>query len=160
MIDWQSIIGPDAPILETVFRGTIMYFVLLLLMRLNKREAGEIGLADVMVIVVIADAAQNAMSGEYNSILSGIILVATIVFWDYAIDWMSYHFPALDRMMRPKVVDLIKKGRIHAPGLRSEMMTRGELMEQLRIAGVDDIKKVRSARMESNGKISVIKYKD
>lgn len=160
MIDWQQVFMPDVPVIETLVRGTVMYFVLLLLMRLNKREAGELGLADVLVIVVIADAAQNGMAGQYNSIGSGIILVSTIIFWDYAIDWITYHVPFIDKMLRPKTICLVKHGRIQPRGLRHEMITRDELMEQLRIAGAEDVSKVRHAYMESNGKISVIKYKD
>lgn len=160
MINWSDIFGPDMPVVETIMRGTVMYFALLLLIRLNKREAGEIGLADVLVIVVLADAAQNGMAGQYNSILSGIILVSTIIFWDWFIDWLTYRFPAVDRFLRPKTVCLVRHGRILNAGLRSEMITRDELMEQLRIAGVEDVQNVKRAFMESNGKISVIKFKD
>lgn len=160
VIDWATIFGPDVPVLETIVRGSVMYLALLVLMRLSKREAGEIGLADVLVIVVLADAAQNGMAGQYNSIANGLILVSTIIFWDYVIDWVSYYFPAIDKLVRPKTICLIKDGRIQTKGLRSEMITRDELMEQLRLSGVDEIQKVRRAHMESNGKISVVKFKD
>ena len=159
-LNWHEIFIPDVPILETLVRGTVMYFVLLLLMRLSKREAGELGLADVLVIVVLADASQNAMAGEYNSIGSGVILVCTIIFWDYMIDWVTYYFPAVDKMLRPKTICLIKNGRVHHDALRSELITTDELKEQLRIAGIEHVKDVKRASMESNGKISVIKFKD
>ena len=160
MINWSDVFGPDMPVIETIVRATIMYFALLMLMRLNKREAGEVGLADVLVIVVLADAAQNGMAGEYNSIGSGLILVCTIIFWDYMIDWIAYHVPFLDKMIRPKSVCLVKNGRMIRSGMRAEMITRDELMEQIRIAGIEDIQDVKKACMESNGKISVVKYKD
>lgn len=159
MLDWQAIIGPDLPLLETIFRGTVMYFALLLLMRLNKREAGELGLADLLVIVIIADASQNALGGEYYSLTNGILLVAVIIFWDYAIDRATYHLPILEKL-KPKTICLIKDGNVQKAGLRHEMITRKELMEQLRIQGVDDPKRVKRAFIESSGKISVIKYED
>jgi uncharacterized membrane protein YcaP (DUF421 family) len=49
-------------------------------MRVLRREPGTVGIADLLMVVLIADASQNAMAGEYHSILDGLILVLTIVF--------------------------------------------------------------------------------
>lgn len=159
-LNWSEIIGPDIPVLETLFRATVMYFALLLLMRISKRQGGELGMADVLVIVVLADAAQNAIAGEYNSIASGILVVSTIIFWDYMIDWITYRFPVFDRFMKPQTVCLVKNGRMQIKGMRDEMVTKDELMEQIRLQGFDTIKKVKRAHIETNGKISVIPFKN
>ena len=51
-----------------------------------KREAGTLAITDLLVVVLIADAAQNAMADDYRSVPDGLLLVATIVFWSYALD--------------------------------------------------------------------------
>jgi len=71
---------------------------LFLLLRLVlKRQSGNMGVTDLLVIVLIADAAQNAMASDYKSVPDGLLLVSTIVFWSYALDWLSYHFPRFGR---------------------------------------------------------------
>ena len=67
----------------------------LILRFLLKRQSGVIGIADLLVVVLIVDAAQNAMASEYKSITESAILVLTIVFWNYAVDWLGFRFPAL-----------------------------------------------------------------
>jgi uncharacterized membrane protein YcaP (DUF421 family) len=50
------------------------------------------GITDLLVIVLIADAAQNGMAGEYRSLTDGLLLVATIVAWSYALNWLAFRF--------------------------------------------------------------------
>jgi uncharacterized membrane protein YcaP (DUF421 family) len=66
-----------------------------------KRQAGMLGIADILVIVVIADAAQNAFAKQYSSLVEGITLVLTIVVLDYLIDWLAYRVPVLARILEP-----------------------------------------------------------
>jgi uncharacterized membrane protein YcaP (DUF421 family) len=80
-IDWESIFMPSLHIGEIILRGTIVYLFLFVLLRILRRGAGAIGISDLLVVVLIADAAQNAMASEYKSITEGLILVTTIVFW-------------------------------------------------------------------------------
>ena len=69
-IDWRSMFVPTESILEIVIRGTIMYIGMYALLRVFRRQAGTVGIADLLVIVVIADAAQNGMAGDSRSITS------------------------------------------------------------------------------------------
>jgi len=160
-IDWAKVFTPDISLLEIFVRGTCVYWALLLMLRFgSKREAGSVGLADMLVIVVIADAAQNAMSSTYTSVTDGVFLVGTILLWDYFIDWMTFRFPAVEKVLKPSSVCLIRERRILWRNLRAEMITEKDMMEQLRLLDVHDINNVKRAVMESNGKISVVKYKD
>ncbi|MDB5478350.1 MAG: hypothetical protein JWM96_845 [Alphaproteobacteria bacterium] len=129
-------------------------------MRLNKRGAGDVGLSDMLVVVLLADAIQNAMAGEYNSISNGILLISTILFWDFAINWASYRMEWLQKLLSPSQVCIVRSGVMLRRNMRSEMITKDELMEQLRLQGIEDIAQVKTAAMESSGKISVVKYKD
>lgn len=158
-IDWYKIFMLDTPLLETFVRGTVMYLTLFFLLRIMKRQAGEVNMSDLLVIVLIADAAQNGMAGEYTSIGDGIILVVTLVFWDFVIDWASYHVPWIDRLTCPPPVPLIVKGKMLRKNMRKELITEDELTSQLRLQGIDDITTVKRACMEGSGKVSIIEYK-
>ena len=155
-IDWQSVFIPSLHIGEIVLRGTIVYLFLFILLRLLRRGAGAIGISDLLVIVLIADAAQNAMASEYKSITEGLILVTTIVVWDYLLDWAGYKFSPVRRLLRPSPLLLIKDGRIQRRNLRREMITEEELIEQLREQGVETIGEVKKSHIEGDGHISVI----
>lgn len=160
-VDWQSLFAFETPLLEIFIRGTVVYLALVLLMRFGmSRGMGSLGVSDMLVIVIIADASQNAMAGEYRTITDGLLLVVTIVFWDYFIDALTYRFPALEKVFLRHKICLVRKGRILHKNMRREFITKDELMAQLRVNGVDDVKKVREACLEANGEVSVIKYKD
>ena len=156
-VDWQSLLLPSLHMGEIVLRGTIVYLFLFMVLRVLRREVGAIGIADLLVVVLIADAAQNAMASEYKSITEGLVLVTTIVFWDYALDWLGYRFPGVQRLLRPAPLLLIKDGRIQRRNLRQEMITEEELMGQLREQGIERVDEVKKSYMEGDGHISVIR---
>jgi len=144
--------------LEIVLRGTLVYWFLFLLFRfVLRRDVGSIGIADVLLLVLIADASQNAMAGGYESVAEGFLLVATIAGWNYALDWAGYHFPLIRRFIEPAPLPLIRDGRMLRRNMRQELVTPEELLAKLREQGVEDVSQVRSAFMESSGEISVLK---
>lgn len=145
------------PILELILRGSVTYLVLLILLRFFlKRVTGTLSIGDLLIIVLIADAAQNGMSAGYTSLTDGLILVATIIFWSYALDWLAYHFPVFERLVHPSPVPLVRDGKMVARNMRRELITVDELMSHLREQGVQDLKEVKSASMEGDGRISVV----
>lgn len=156
-IDLVTIFVPETPVLEIILRGTITYLALFLMLRFTlKRESSGIGVTDMLVVVLIADAAQNAMADDYRSITDGLILVGTIIFWAYAVDWLGYRYPIVERLVQPRPLPLIEDGRLLVRNMRSELITREELMSQLRAYGVDDVARVERAYLEGNGKLTVI----
>lgn len=158
-IDWHAVFVPTVSPLEMIFRGTLVYLLLFGVLRLLRREAGGLGIADVLVIVIIADAAQNAMSSDYKSITEGAILVGTILFWDYTLDYLGYRFPRFQRLIRSPPLLLIKDGQMLRKNMREEMITEEELLSQLRQQGMDSAAGVKKCYLEGDGRISVIKGK-
>jgi uncharacterized membrane protein YcaP (DUF421 family) len=157
-LDWGEIFGINVSPLELIIRGTAMYLFLFLLFRVVvRRRVGAIGMADILILVIIADAAQNAMSGEYKSVTEGAILVGTILFWNLAIDWLNFRVPAMRDWLEPPPMLLIRDGRIIHRNLRHEFVTEDELKSKLREKGVKDYSEVAEAHMESDGNVSVIK---
>lgn len=156
-IDWRSVFVPSVGILEVIVRGTIIYLMLFVLLRVLRREAGSLGITDVLVIVLIADAAQNGMAGDYKSITEGLVLVATIAFWDYLLDWLGHSIPSFQRLIHPAPLLLIKDGRMLRRNMRQEMITQDELISLIRQQGVERASEVKACYLESDGGISVIK---
>lgn len=157
-IDWAGLFIPETPLLEIFVRGTVVYLSLFLLLRfVMRREAGALGLTDLLVIVLIADAAQNAMAGEYRSITDGIALVVVILGWSFTLSWLASRFAFWRRVVLPPRVKLVQEGAILWKNMRRELITEEELMGELRGHGVEKIEQVRAAYMESDGMISVIR---
>jgi uncharacterized membrane protein YcaP (DUF421 family) len=156
-IDWHSAFVPTVSITEIILRGTIMYLGIFTILRfVLKREAGTVGMSDLLMMVLLADAAQNGMASEYKSVPEGLILVATIIFWNFALDWLGYRFPAFRRLVQPPAILLVKDGQMLRRKMRTEMITADELLSQVREQGVEKIEQVKSAYLESDGRISVI----
>jgi len=89
-VDWNSVFVPAIGLAEIVVRGTLMYLGLFVILRvMARRQAGHFGPADLLVIVLIADAAQNGLGKDYGSVTEGLALVLTIVAWEYLLDWIS-----------------------------------------------------------------------
>ena len=157
-VDWHGIFTPTSSLLELFVRATIMYFVVFGLLRVViKRQAGGIGTTDVLVVVLLAEVAGNGFAAEYKSVIEGTVLVATILFWTYALEWAGHRFPAFERVLRAPTVVLIENGKILRKNMKAEFVTKEELMAQLREKGVEDCAQVKRAFMEADGMISVIK---
>ncbi len=134
----------------------MIYLLLFGILRVLRREAGAIGVADLLVVVLVADAAQNAMASDYKSITEGVLLVGTIVGWDYFLNWLGYRSRWVHNLLRPAPLPLIKDGRLLRRNLRQELITTDELMSELRQQGVESVDAVRRCYLEGDGHFSVI----
>lgn len=140
-----------------VLRGTLTYLSLFFILRVVlNRQSGGLGISDLLLVVLIADAAQNALTGGYESVTEGVVLVVTVVMWSYVLDWLGYRFPRLQRLVRPPPLLLIENGRVLPRNLRRELITQDELLSQLREQGIEDPAQVKRAYMEGDGRISVV----
>src|SRR3954463_4141012 len=122
-IPWADMFKPGTPILEIVVRGTVIYLSLFVLLRMIlKRQAGTLSISDLLLIVLIADAAQNGMAGEYKSVTDGILLVSVLVFWNFILDWLGFKVRWVGQLVHPPPRPLVKNGRILPENLRRELM--------------------------------------
>jgi len=147
---------PTESVLEVIIRGTIMYLGMFALLRIFRRQAGALGIADLLVIVVIADAAQNGMAGESKSITEALLLISTIVAWDWIFDYLGFKSPFWKRILEPEPLLLVEDGKIIRKQLEKELMTEDDLLSQLRQQGVEDSSIVKKCYLESNGRFSVL----
>ncbi len=158
-LDWGELLFFSVPPAEIVVRGSAIYWFLFLIFRfVVRRELGGIGVGDILIMVIVADASQNAMAGEYKSISDGFLLVGTLVGWNVLLDWAGFHFPWLRAFARPPSL-LVKHGRLLKNNMRREFISEDELWAKLREAGVESLDTVKKAYVESDGQISVIRQK-
>ena len=158
-INWHDLFVPSASVPELVLRGSVMYLFILVLMRVFRREAGTLSTPDLLVVVLVADAAQNGMSAQYRSLTEAAVLVGTIFLWDYVLDFLSYRSRAIHRLLHRAPLPLVLNGKIQRKNLKSEMLTLDDLLGQLREQGVADVGEVKRSFIESDGHLSVIRYK-
>jgi len=143
---------------ELVLRGTLVYWLLFVIFRfILRRDVGAVGIADILLLVIVADAAQNAMSGGYDTVAEGAILVSTIIGWNWLLDFLSYYLPAVRRFSAPQRLLLVQRGVLQRRNLRREYITLEELHARLREAGVEKLAEVKHAWLEADGQISVIR---
>jgi len=160
-IDWKSVIVPSISLVEIILRGSVMYLSIFFLLRVTvRRQLGSLGMTDLLLITLLADASQNGMAGEYKSLPEGLLLVATIIFWSYLLDWLSFKSPLLQRWIEPPPLPVIKNGRLLRRNMRRELITDVDLKAQLREQGISDIAKVKEAYIETDGNISVVQREE
>lgn len=156
-MDWARLFAFDTPPSEIIVRGTVIYVAIYALLRVVlKREAGTNGITDLIVVVLIADAAQNGMAGGYRSISDGILLVGVIIGWSYLLNWMAHRWPTVARLLRPGPLLVIHDGELLYGNMRKEMITEQHVREQARKQGIADLAMVREGRMESDGQFSFL----
>lgn len=156
---WTEVFAFEKPLLELVVRGTSLYLLILAFLRVLPRRTGtELSNSDLVFVLIVAESAAQAL-GNYNSVGDGAVVVTTIMGWNYLLNFLSYHFSFVERLTSAPPTTLIKNGRLNRRAMRQELLTEDELMESLRKQGVEDLKEIKIARVEAEGRITVIKNK-
>ena len=154
--DWADIFQLETPLLELLARGSAIYLGVLVLMRLMPRRAGgELARMDLVFLLLIAEAATHGF-GEYSTVADALIVIVTLMAWDQLINLLSYRIPFIERLVSASAIEVVRDGRLLRRNMRREYLTEDELMSFLRQQGIDDLAEVKSARVESEGKISVV----
>ena len=159
-MDWEKLFIPEAgfgpAFAEIAVRGSIVYLSLFLALRLlPRRTIGTMGPSDLLILVVIADAVQNGMSGDYHTVTEALFLAMVIFGWATLIDWVDYKLPQL-HLATPKEILIIRDGKIIHKNLKRESVTEDEVLAQLRMHGQDSPRNVAKAFMEGDGHVSVV----
>jgi uncharacterized membrane protein YcaP (DUF421 family) len=157
-VNWSQLFIPSVPIAETVIRGSCMYLALFVMLRFFRRQTGSIGAADLLVLLLIADAAQNGMAGDYKSVTDGVILVATIVGWEYFLDWLGFRSTWFEKVIERSPLLLIRDGKVFSQNLQRELISEQDLLAHLRLKGVAGPEEVQQCFLEGDGHISVVPY--
>ncbi len=153
---WAEVFLPQAPILELIARGSVLYLCVLLLLRvMPRRTGGELATMDLIFVVLIADAAAQAL-GDYSSVADAVVLVVTLMLWNYLVNALSYRYPFIETLVSSPPLQVVRDGRILWRNLRREFITEEELMGHLRAQGFDDVADVKAAYVESEGAVTAV----
>jgi uncharacterized membrane protein YcaP (DUF421 family) len=145
------------PAWQIVVRSAIVYAAVLGGLRLlGKREIGQVSLADLVLILLIANAVQNAMVGPDTSLAGGLVAAAVLLAVNLALTYGGIRLPLLGRALEGRRVALIVDGRLQPAPLRRTGVSREELLTAIhenQLAGLED---VYEAFLEPDGQISVL----
>jgi uncharacterized membrane protein YcaP (DUF421 family) len=144
--------------LELMLRGTLMYWFLFLVLRfVLRRDVGSLGISDFLFMVILGDAAQNSMIGGASSATDGMVLISTLVFWNYLLDFLSFRFQLIQRFTAAPRLCLVRDGKLQRRNMRREFITDEELNAKIRHEGVDDLAYVKRMYLEADGDMSLIR---
>lgn len=142
---------------EFVLRALLVYGFLLLTLRLTgKRQVGQLAPSDLVVLLVLSNAVQNSMNAGDNTVGAGFILVATLLAVNGLMSWLTWRSKRAEILLEGRPQVLVHNGVVDEGLIRGERITRHELMAAVRQAGLSELKDVRVAILETNGRINVI----
>lgn len=148
---------PVVPVWEVVLRTIVVYVAVFGLLRLaGKRELGQMSVLDLVVILVIANAVQNAMNGGDNSLTDGLVAAATLVAMNIVMTRFGRRIPFFSRLVIDHPTLLLSDGRVVQAHLDREGVSVDEIEMAAREHGIPDLTEVSAAILEPDGSISVI----
>ena len=150
---------PDfgSSILDVVVRTTIVYVVLLLLLRVGgKRKVGQLSIPDLVLVLLIANGVQNAMVGENTSLVAGIVAAVTLIILDRLADLLESRSERARKVLEGEPRLLVRDGVVLPRALKEEDVTQGDLEGAIRQHGLRGLEDVGLAVLETNGSISII----
>src|SRR6266550_1385728 len=153
----EHVFGLTTPWWEIILRTAVVYVAVLFLLRVaGKRELGQMSPVDLVVILVIANAVQNAMTGGDNSLIGGIIAATTLVAVNTAFARIGHRVPYLQHLFESQPTPLVRRGKLIKRNLERENVEEDELLMAAREHGIEDMAGVESAYLERDGSISII----
>lgn len=143
--------------LSIVFSSLVVYLFIVVAIRLaGKTEIAQLSVADLVFVMLLSNAVQNAMVGPDTSLAGGLAAAATLFLVNAAFKEGLYRLPWFGRVMQGESMMLIYQGKVNARNMRRARLTQSELMEALREHGVAEISDVNLAVLEVDGNISVL----
>ncbi|MEO6786757.1 MAG: YetF domain-containing protein [Chthoniobacteraceae bacterium] len=142
---------------EFIVRGFIVYAFLLILIRITgKRQVGQLAPFDLILLLVLSNAVQNAMNGGDNSVSGGLISAVTLVLLNYLVGMATYRSKLLEGIIEGRPDVLIHNGTLFPAVMKRAKLTHHELNAALRQAGCACVEDVHTAVLENNGALSVV----
>lgn len=145
------------PILDVVVRSLCVYLFMVIAIRLfGKNQLSQLNAGDVVLLLLISNAVQNAMVGQDTSLQGGLIAALVLFAANFILKKLMFSNRSFETFMEDDPVILIRDGVIDQKALNRVTITQNELEEAIREHGVDGIKNVKLSILEVDGNISVI----
>jgi len=149
---WHDMFSMGVPLVEKILRPAIVYVFLVIALRIfGKRELAQLNPFDLVVLLSLSNTVQNAIIGDDNSLLGGVIGAFALLVANYLVVRFLFRHRRLDQLFEGKPTTLIENGHIVSPALAKELLTRSELMTVLHRQGFDSISEVDRCVLEPGG---------
>jgi uncharacterized membrane protein YcaP (DUF421 family) len=147
--------------MEIVVRASIIYFLLLILVRaMGRRQLSEMSAFELLVLVTMGDLVQQGVTQEDMSITGAFLSVSTFAVWSIAIGFITYRFRKTEDVLSGFPVMIVKDGKIIDEVLAIERVPLEEVQEAAREQGIEDLRHVRVGILEADGKFTFLRTDD
>jgi uncharacterized membrane protein YcaP (DUF421 family) len=154
---WSDLFQPDISIIEKILRPIIVYLFLVVGLRLaGKRELAQLNTGDLIVLLTLSNTVQNAIIGNDNSVLGGLIGATTLLLLNYFWTRFLFKHETLDRLVEGDSDLLIENGKLNLDRCQKEFITRSELEQAAHKQGFASLDEVDRAVLEPGGTLSFI----
>ncbi len=139
------------------FRTVILYACIILAIRLmGKRQVGEMQPAELVVTILVSAVASVPMQDLDIPLTHGLVPVFTLIAFEVFLSVLTLKWPALRQLTAGKAVPVVQEGVMDQQALKQLRVSAEDLLEDLRLEGVFDLREVTYAQVETNGKLSVL----
>jgi len=154
---WHDLLVPGTSLLEKIVRPILVYLFLVVGLRLaGKRELAQLNPFDLVVLLTLSNTVQNAIIGEDNSVLGGIIGAATLLLINYLVIMLAFRSRRFSEIVEGGPDILMEHGRLNQSRLAAEKITREELEAAARKQGFPNLDAVDTAILYPGGTFCLI----
>ncbi len=149
---------PEAPLLALIVRAAVVYAFLLVALRVaGRRELAQMTSFDLVLLLVISNAVQNAINAGDNSLVGGLVSAVTLLALNWLVGYATFRWRRVERLVQGKPLRIVTDGRIHLGALRRELLTLSELRSALRKQGINRISECGAVTLEPDGTLTAVR---
>jgi uncharacterized membrane protein YcaP (DUF421 family) len=157
---WNHMFVLGLPILEKILRPIVVYIFLIVGLRLSgKRELAQLNPFDLVVLLTLSNTVQNAIIGDDNTVIGGIIGATSLLAINYLVVRFLYGHRKLDQIVEGRADLLIEDGKVYTQRLKRELITEEELAAAARKQGFESLADVRQCVLEPGGTLTFVAKK-
>ena len=157
---WKDMFVMGLPLAEKILRPIIIYAFLVISLRLSgKRELVQLNPFDLVVLLTLSNTVQNAIIGEDNSVLGGIIGATSLLATNYLVVRFLYDHRKLDQLVEGRADMLIEGGKVRMRYLKRELITMPQLEAAARKQGFASLSEVEQCILEPGGTLTFLAKK-
>jgi uncharacterized membrane protein YcaP (DUF421 family) len=145
-------------LIMTAVRALAVYVLVLVVIRITgKRTIGHFTAFDLLVALMLGEVVDEIIYGDVT-FAQGTVAILVIALAEYGNSWLTYWDHGFDALLEGKPTTIVEDGKLVRRGMRKERMNEKDVMAEMRVNGIDDLREVRLAVVENDGAVSVIKH--
>ena len=154
---WKDMFVLGVPLLEKILRPIVVYAFLVVGLRLaGKRELVQLNPFDLVVLLTLSNTVQNAIIGDDNTVLGGIIGATSLLITNFLVVRFLYGHRKLDQLVEGRADLLIENGKVRTQHLKTELITMAQLEAAARKQGFSSLSEVEQCILEPGGTMTFI----